>query len=74
MIKEQDCKSALLLAAGALEIASDWGLRDIQLSTPSDVELKPLSSVRSTKIDYGNSWYSIMDIVKMLRELAKNFD
>jgi hypothetical protein len=60
-----EIRKALLVAADALEIASDWNVVDVQVNPPFQWGL--IAYEEST----ADGWCSVMELARKLRELAK---
>jgi len=59
-----DDKQLLLWAAMALEIASDWGLSDVQVHPPKEWGLL------SDQEDAEDGWCSTSELARKMREVA----
>ena len=64
MATENEMKQGLLLAAKALEIASDWNLPAVQVEPPKEWALDGGGE------DPADGWCGTYDLAKKLRELA----
>ena len=64
MATENEMKQGLLLAAQALEIASDWNLPTVQANPPKEWALDGGGE------DSENGWCGTYDLAQKLRELA----
>lgn len=64
MATEKEMKQGLLIAALALEIASDWNLPAVQVFPPSEWGLEGGGE------DPADGWCGTYELAKKLRELA----
>ena len=64
MATEVELKTALMLAADALEIANDWNLYDVQIEPPREWGLY------AEQEDIADGWCSTRSLANKLRELA----
>lgn len=63
-LNEKELKTALLIAAEALDIASDWNVRDVQVYPPSEWGLESYGE------NAADGWCSTRQLAKKLRQLA----
>ena len=60
-----DCRKALLLAAEALEIASEWGLQDVQANPPPEWGLVAYDE------NAEDGWVAAAEVAKICRFFAE---
>lgn len=63
-----EMRKALLVAADALEIASDWNVTDVQVNPPEDWALDAYEESAA------DGWCSVMELVRKLREMARGIE
>jgi len=61
----KEARTALLLAADALELSTDWGVTDVQIEPPPEWGLVAVHE------NPDDGWCSVMALARLLRDLAK---